>query len=251
MQRYKITIAYDGAPYSGFQRQINGVTVQGLIEEALTPLNPSFVPIVAASRTDAGVHALGQVAHFDLEISRNSEIVQKALNARLPRDIRIIKTELASPNFHARFDAKKKLYTYTISTAPFQSPFERFHALHFPYPLNLHAIDESIKKLKGTHDFTPFANTNPKPYPTNPVRTLFDISYTISPTTGGDTLVFTFFGDGFLYNMIRNLIGILLDAGQKRISPDEIEAYLHKKTTKRSFTTMPAHALCLKEVFYE
>ncbi|MFZ4772793.1 MAG: tRNA pseudouridine(38-40) synthase TruA [Chlamydiia bacterium] len=247
MQRYKILIAYDGTPYSGFQRQINGTTVQGCIEKALKVLEPLPVTLFGASRTDAGVHALGQVAHFDLTIPRDPQAINRALNAHLPREIRVTHTLEVRDDFHARFHAKKKIYTYTLSTTKYQSPFLRFHTLHYPYPLDLNLIDQAISILIGTHDFAHFANTAPKkPVPINTIRTLYDIHYKLE----AETLTFFFIGNSFLYNMVRNLIGALLEVGQKRLSLETLASLLHTKLPLRPFNTMPPHALCLQEIFY-
>jgi tRNA pseudouridine38-40 synthase len=247
MQRYKIKIAYDGTLYCGFQRQQSDPTIQKALEESLAHLDQAFVQVVGASRTDAKVHAMGQIAHFDLATVRDSLSILKAINARLPKEIRVLSIEPVSPDFHARFHAKKKVYTYTLSTAFQQSPFHRFHTLHFPHKLDLSRLDLGCQILKGTHDFKQFANTTTeKNRPPSTVRTLFDLSYEIE----NEFLILKFAGDGFLYNMVRNLAGALLETAQNRLSLETLSHLLGPSILERSFTTMPAHALCLEEIFY-
>lgn len=247
MQRYKIKIAYDGTLYCGFQRQQSDPTIQKALEEALEHLDGAFVPVVGASRTDAGVHALGQVAHFDLNKPRDPFSVLKALNARLPKEIRVVEVNSVDCDFHARFHAKKKIYTYTLSTSFQQSPFHRLHSLHFPYKLNSSLLEAGCQILKGTHDFKQFANTTTeKNRPPSTVRTLFDVF----TTQENEFITLSFIGDGFLYNMVRNLTGALLEVAQEKISIEMLSSLLGPMVLQRNYTTQPAHALCLKEIFY-
>ncbi len=247
MHRYKIKIAYDGTLYCGFQRQQSDPTIQKALEESLAYLDQDFVQVVGASRTDAKVHALGQIAHFDLKIERNPLSILKALNSRLPKEIRVLSVDPVSSDFHARFHAKKKIYTYTLSTSFQQSPFHRFHTLHYPHKLDLYQLDLGCQILKGTHDFKQFANTTTeKNRPPSTVRTLFDVSYEWE----NEFLILKFAGDGFLYNMVRNLTGALLQTAQNRLSAETLSHLLGPTILERSFTTMPPHALCLEEIFY-
>lgn len=247
MQRYKIKVAYDGTDYCGFQRQSADPTIQAALEEALFHLDKQPVQVVGASRTDAKVHALGQVAHFDLKTLRPTRIIQNALNARLPKEIRVLEVDQAEINFHARFHAKQKVYTYTLSRSTLQSPFLRHNTLHFPHFLDFSLVDEAIDILEGTHDFIQFSNTtNKENRPPSSVRTLYSIRYELHE----DLLTFYFTGSGFLYNMVRNLMGALLEVGSKKMSLPSLEKLLGSEQQPRNFTTMPPHPLVLKEISY-
>lgn len=247
MQRYKIRVAYDGTGFCGFQKQQNSPTIQGALEGALFDLDAKEVQVVGASRTDAGVHAWGQMAHFDLLQPRDPMSIQRAMNARLPKEIRVLNIETAASDFHARFDAKKKTYTYTLSTSELQSPFHRLHSLHFPHPLDLLLMEKASNVLEGTRDFTQFANTTTeKNRPPSNSRTLYNVSFKVEK----EFLVFSFTGNGFLYNMVRNLVGALLEVGQKKLSFEDFKALLSPEIRPRCYTTMPPQALCLKEILY-
>jgi tRNA pseudouridine38-40 synthase len=248
MPRYKLKICYDGTGYHGFQRQSTGPTVQKAIEEALLPFEGAPISIFGASRTDSGVHAKGQVAHFDLSTPRSTEGLLKGLNSRLAKDIRILEVVECSPTFHARFDAKRKIYSYRLTLTPWQSPFLRFNALHYPYSLNMDQIDVAIQILKGRHDFLSFSNTtSPNDRPPCTIKEIFDIKY----EKRDEMLTFLFEGDGFLYNMVRNLMGALIEVGKNKLSIDDLISILKNKPMPRKFTTMPAHPLCLDEIFYD
>jgi tRNA pseudouridine38-40 synthase len=247
MQRYKVKIAYDGTDYCGFQRQSTDPTIQAALEEALHYLDQQPVQVVGASRTDAKVHAMGQVAHFDLKTPRPAKAIQNALNARLPREIRVLEIDEVEADFHARFHAKQKVYTYTLSRSSLQSPFLRNHTLHFPHPLDLSLMDQAIEILQGTHDFIQFSNTTSKENrPPSTVRTLFDIRYEVQQ----ELMTFFFTGDGFLYNMVRNLMGALIEVGSKKMSLATLAKLLKEEVQPRTFTTMPPYPLTLKEISY-
>lgn len=247
MQRYKIKIAYDGTGYCGFQRQSTDPTIQAALEEALYHLDQQPVQVVGASRTDAKVHAMGQVAHFDLMTPRPVKAIQNALNARLPREIRILEVDEVDSDFHARFHAKQKVYTYTLSRSSQQSPFLRHHTLHFPHPLDLALVDQAIEILQGTHDFIQFSNTTSKENrPPSSVRTLFNIRYEVQQ----ELMTFFFTGDGFLYNMVRNLMGALIEVGSKKMPLTDLAKLLEEELQPRTFTTMPPYPLTLKEISY-
>jgi tRNA pseudouridine38-40 synthase len=156
MPHFKITLAYDGTDFVGWQRQATGVSIQGLLEDALRALDDRDVPVAGAGRTDAGVHALGQVASFALERSIDAETLARALNARLPPAVRVIAAEPAADDFHARFSASSKTYLYRIWLGPALSPFERQYAWHLTGALDVDAMTDAAQRIEGLHDFAAF-----------------------------------------------------------------------------------------------
>lgn len=247
MPRYKILISYDGTPFLGWQRQPISGTVQQFIEQALTPFFEGKSLIKGASRTDRGVHAEGQVAHFDLEKSIDPNALTRAINRYLPKEIRILETKIVSSSFHARFDAKKKLYRYRVDLNSIQSPFLRLYAHHFPYPLNLDPIAKAIPFLVGEHDFRAFANLSSE---SQKDKMTTRILYAIDFKEEKGIVTFQFEGKSFLYNMVRNLMGSFLHMGRNRLS---LEKFLEaKKGLNRSLlpATAPAKGLCLVQIDY-
>lgn len=244
MKRYKCIISYDGTYFHGYQIQPNERTVQGEIQRAIDKMHKKEMPLIVASgRTDQGVHALGQVFHFDSPLQLTCERWQKALNALTPDDLYIHHVEHVSNDFHARFDARKKTYEYRIMQA-YPDVFRRCYAYYFPYELDVAVMRKAANLLEGTHDFSAFcaSGTSVK----DKVRTID----TIEIIKERDELIFTFTGNGFLYNMVRILVGTLLEIGTKKRKIATIEeAFI---TQDRSLTgiTAPSHGLYLKEVFY-
>lgn len=243
--KIKITIAYDGSNYAGWQVQPNGMTIQEKIEEALARIFSKRIKVIGAGRTDAGVHAKGQVAHFTID--KMPENLLRSLNALLPDDISILNLEEVDEDFHARFSAKEKCYTYTITTNQVQSPFEISYALHYTYPLSFDAMYDAVPHLLGKHDFSAFAN-DAKVFQgkKDPVKTLKEIK--IETTESGFTLRFK--GDGFLYKMVRNLTGLLLDIGRGKRGADEAKMILENRDRKLSAPAAPAHGLTLTSIKY-
>jgi tRNA pseudouridine38-40 synthase len=202
MNRYKCIIAYDGSGFSGYQVQPKKRTVQSVIEAVLTKMHKgSPVKISASGRTDAGVHAKGQVVHFDSPLSLPLEKWELALNSMLPEDISVLSVEDADPAFHARFDANGKEYRYYLNQSPKRDPFQRNYAFHYPYPLNLEAMREASAYLLGTHDFSSFCSARTEVE--DKVRTI----ETIEILQDEKRVSFRFVGNGFLYNMVRILVG--------------------------------------------
>jgi len=235
-----MTIAYDGTHYGGWQIQSNTLSIQEVIEQVLFRLTQQQIPTIVSGRTDAGVHANGQVAHFESEKS----ISLKSLNSLLPPDIRILSLEEVDPSFHARFSVKEKIYRYHFCTSRVQSPFERGYTLHCLYPLNREEITSASTHFIGTHDFTSFANElDPR---RDPVKTLFELS--LIPTSSGFTLKFR--GNGFLYKMVRNITGTLIDIGRGKLSEKCIPELLALKSRHKLSTTAPPHGLFLDSVVY-
>lgn len=244
--RFKITLAYDGTHYSGYQTQPNAKTVQDTVERALTKLaKGTFVRIHAASRTDAGVHAKGQVAHFDFPFAISTDGLFKGLNTLLPDDILVRSVEEVSSDFHSRYDAKGKKYVYRLSNSQLRDPFNRLYTVHHPYPLNAEDAQEAMAYLTGQHDFSSFSASNTDVV--DKVRTIYQASLDIDE----DDWTFTFVGDGFLYNMIRIMVGTIIAVAEGKIDPQDILTIIEAKDREKAGKTMPAHGLCLVELYYE
>ena len=245
MARYKCIIAYDGTAFAGYQVQPEKRTVQSELETALGKMHKGEkVRVTASGRTDAGVHAKGQVIHFDSANELPAENWQKALNALLPSDIVVLDVKLAPDTFHARFDPIGKEYRYVIRRGPLRDPFKRNQAYHFPYPLDFKAMREAISYLVGTHDFTSFCATNTNVV--EKVRTIHEIEL----IEEDDLLVFRFVGSGFLYNMVRILVGTLLEVGSGKRKACEMQDIIAKQDRQCAGKTAPGHGLYLWEVFY-
>jgi tRNA pseudouridine38-40 synthase len=245
MQRYKCTISYDGTQFAGYQVQPNKRTVQGEIEKALRKLHKDVdVKVSASGRTDAGVHARGQVIHFDSPLGIPLAKWEVALNTLLPDDIAVVHTEIAADDFHARFDAKGKEYRYFVHRSGQRDPFKRHYAYQYPYSLEVEKINKAIPFLIGEHDFTSFCSA--KTDVVDKVRVIRKIEM----LEEGDMLIFRFVGNGFLYNMVRILAGTLLGVGAGDISPDSILDILEKRDRAYAGKTAPAQGLYLWEVHY-
>ncbi|KOP72235.1 tRNA pseudouridine(38-40) synthase TruA [Cytobacillus solani] len=245
MQRYKCIISYDGTQFAGYQVQPNKRTVQGEVEKALRKLHKDMdVKVSASGRTDAGVHARGQVIHFDSPLKIPLEKWEVALNTLLPEDIAIIHTEMAADDFHARFDAKGKEYRYFVYRSLQRSPFKRNYAYQYPYSLDIKKVNEAVPFLIGEHDFTSFCSAK-----TDVVDKVREIRK-IEVVEEGDMLIFRFVGNGFLYNMVRILVGTLLGVGAGDISPGSIPDILEKRDRVYAGKTAPAQGLYLWEVHY-
>ena len=214
MSRYLLTLSYDGTAYCGWQRQENGVTVQEKLEDALLSALHVRTPATGASRTDAGVHALGQRAHFDADTSIPPEKLPFVLNRFLPDDIRVLEGARVPDTFHARFDAKRKAYTYRIHNAQQASALLRNVTAHVPAKLDVKAMDGAARALLGMHDFSAFQASGGTAKTT--VRTI----EAISVSRLDDEVTLRVFGNAFLYNMVRIIAGTLIDIGHGRLSPE-------------------------------
>lgn len=245
MKRMKCIVSYDGTGFAGYQVQPGKRTVQSVIEEALRKLHKgSQVKITASGRTDAGVHAKGQVFHFDTPLEIPVEKWNIALNALLPADVAVTRTEWTSNTFHARFDASGKEYRYFIQRKAMRDPFQRSYAALYPYTLDITAINKAIPHLIGEYDFTSFCSA--KTEVEDKVRKI----YSIDLMEDGDLLIFSFKGNGFLYNMVRILTGTLLAVGNGQIQADIIPDILAAKDRTKAGKTAPPQGLYLWEVFY-
>jgi tRNA pseudouridine38-40 synthase len=246
MRTLKLTVAYDGTNYAGWQRQANAVAVQQVVEEAFAPLVGGVPPTIAgASRTDAGVHALGQVASVHVDFEFTPVAVQRALNVRLPADIRVVGVVDERPGFHARFHAAGKTYRYRIVTTPVVSPFERWFVWHAPWPRDVAAMRRAAEALVGRHDFSAFQPAGEPPR--HAERTLRRLD--IHEGNGGLTIEIE--GDGFLRHMARTIVGTLdeIGAGSRPVeSARELVGLADRRSAGR---TAPAQGLTLVSVRYE
>ncbi len=250
-RRIRLFISYDGTNYGGWQKQDNAVTIQGEIEKRLSVMTRSDVQLHGAGRTDAGVHAEGMVAHFDCKSNITDAAFLKGLNSMLPGAIRILSAETCADSFHSRFSAKGKKYQYHIYQGKVHPPHSRHYSLHVTGILDFSAINKALAVLPGTHDFTSFENsgTRDKSITTGrgAVRTLYDAKIVVQNEY---EFFFEFIGDGFLRNMVRNLVGSLLEVGRGKTSPEKFAEILKAKKRSAAGPTAPAHGLFLKEVYY-
>jgi tRNA pseudouridine38-40 synthase len=243
--RIKCTIAYDGTGFAGYQVQPNKRTVQGDIEAALSRLHKGQnIKISASGRTDAGVHAKGQVIHFDTPLNLPEDKWVIAMNSHLPDDVVILQAERQPSDFHARYDAVGKEYRYFIHQSTQLDPFLRNFAYHYRYPIDVKKMEEAAGALIGTHDFTSFCSA--KTEVEDKVRTLETIEF----FEENGLLVLRFVGNGFLYNMVRILVGTLLEAGRGEREPSTFKEILDKRDRQYAGKTAPGHGLYLWEVFY-
>ncbi|CAG9622188.1 tRNA pseudouridine(38-40) synthase TruA [Sutcliffiella rhizosphaerae] len=245
MNRYKCTIAYDGARFEGYQIQKEKRTVQLEIQKALSRIHKGAeIKVYASGRTDAGVHAEGQVLHFDSVLTIAEQAWQKALNANLPNDIWVKRVEKVDGSFHARFEVVKKEYRYKLDLAENFDVFRRDHVYHYPYPLNIEAIQEACPFFIGEHDFTSFCSAKTE------VEDKTRHIYSLEAVLEGNELEFRIVGNGFLYNMVRIIVGTILEIGQGKKLPTDIPSILAATNRKEAGKTAPAHGLYLWEVHY-
>ena len=248
MVRYKATISYDGTLFSGFQRQPNARSIQEELEKTLLRLNSGTpVTVHGAGRTDAGVHAYGQVIHFDLPQERDPEKVRFGLDTQCPDDIDIVSIELVSEEFHARYNKHSKTYEFLVDAGRPKNPMMRNYATHYPYPLDVEKMQAAIQKLEGTHDFTGFTASGTSVE--DKVRTITEAR--LVEDAEHHRLVFTFSGNGFLYKQIRNMVGTLLKIGNDRMPIEQIDLILEKKDRNLAGPTAAPNGLYLKEIRYE
>ncbi len=246
MKKIKITIAYDGTKYNGWQLQRStDNTIQGKISAVLSRMSGHTVEVQGSGRTDAGVHALGQAASFEIEDVFSADDILKYLNQYLPEDIAVLSAEDAPQDFHARFSAESKTYRYRIHTSPIPNVFERKYVYtYLDKPLNVSKMRQAAALLTGTHDYKAFCG-NPK-FKKSSIRTIMDIR--IEETGSGITIDYT--GDGFLQNMVRILTGTLIEVGNGSLSPTLIPEIIESKDRQRAGFTAPPQGLSLVRVEY-
>ncbi|NLM59369.1 MAG: tRNA pseudouridine(38-40) synthase TruA [Clostridium sp.] len=244
MKNIKLIIEYDGTNYHGWQTQENARTVQDVIEKALEDLTGEKIALIGSSRTDFGVHALGQVANFITNSTIPGDRFCYALNRILPEDIVIRESCEVSLDFHARFQAKGKKYRYIIYNSRFPSAMLRKRAYHVSYNLDAEGMKKAASYFTGTHDFFTFMATGSSVKTT--VRTITGVSL----EKKDNILEFEICGNGFLYNMVRIIAGTLVEVGMGRIKADDIPDIIKSKDRKKAGRTAPAHGLYLVEVYY-
>ena len=243
-RRYLLTVAYDGTAYCGWQAQKNGPSVQDTLEAALSRLLGTFTRVTGASRTDAGVHALGQRAHFDADTRIPPDKLPFALNTMLPPDVRVTEGLLVPDTLHARFSVEEKTYTYRIHNAPHASALYRNLTAHVPVTLEVPLMHEAAQALVGTHDFAAYCAAGGSAKTT--VRTIREIAV----RREGDRVTLTVTGNAFLYNMVRIIAGTLIDVGHGKLPPECTATALQTLNRLDLGVTAPASGLELTEVRY-
>jgi tRNA pseudouridine38-40 synthase len=247
MRRIKILVSYDGTDYHGWQVQPGLPTIQGVLEQVIAQIEGRSVQVAGSGRTDAGVHAIGQVAAFSIENPIPVDNLRRAVNRLLPRDIRVLSAEEAVLDFHPRFQAKRKTYEYRIFRGEICSPFERRYVCHHPYPLATEEMMAAAPLLGGEHDFTAFAASDDRDeLELSKVRTIFCSRLTLE----GDRLIYRVTGSGFLKHMVRNIVGVLLEVGKGNLDRAGFLARLQPGCAIPAGPTAPARGLFLESVEY-
>jgi len=242
--RVAFIVEYDGTAYAGWQIQKNDITVQEKIEEALSTLGKGHITVFGAGRTDSGVHARGQVGHFDIESSIPAEKFAFILNSKLPHDIRIKKSWEADESFHCRFSAKGKRYIYRIVNAPHASALMDRYTMHVPEKLDIALMREAAEYIKGEHDFAAFCAAG------SSVKTTVRTVSVLKIAKSGELITITVEGNGFLYNMVRIIAGTLIEVGKLKKTPMQVRDIVEGCARKEAGMTAEAKGLTMDEVFY-
>ena len=245
MKRIKLTIAYDGTNYCGWQVQPNGITVEEVVNKALKKLTGEDIQVIGASRTDSGVHALGYVAVFDTHTTIPPERISYALNQRLPEDIVIVKSEEVAEDFHPRYCDCSKTYEYHILNTRIPIPTKRLTNYFVSYDLDVEKMRKAAGYLIGEHDFVSFCNVRTDVEDT--VRTVTELEI----LKDGEEITIRISGNGFLYNMVRIIVGTLIRVGRGFYEPEKVKEILEAKDRKAAGVTAPPHGLILAEIRYE
>lgn len=264
MRVIKLTLAYDGTEFHGWQVQPGKPTIQGAVNDVLRRITQERITVHGAGRTDAGVHAEGQVAHFKTACARGTGELQRALNALLPPAIRVTEAVEVERNFHARHQAVVKTYCYRIYRGAIVPPFLWRYVLHYPYPLDEEAMCRAARVFEGEHDFTSFSapgagdGEGQEAKTPSPVKTILESSFRREPSrgegnimAGGYEMVYTVRGRSFLRYMVRKLVGTLLEVGRGRLTEQDIARLFELRDRSRSGPTAPPHGLVMKAVEYE
>ena len=246
MRNIKLTIEYDGKDFNGWQKQPNKLNIQGTIEQAIKIVTGEEVDLIASGRTDAGVHAFGQVANFKTNSNIPIDKIAIALNSNLKKSIRIISAEEVDERFHSRLTCKKKTYRYVINNSEFSSAIYRNLETHIPQKLNVEKMREAAKYFEGEHDFKAFkaSGTSSK----SSVRTIYEAEVIEMPN---NRIYIELTGNGFLYNMVRIIAGTIVDVGVRKIEPEDIKKIIEAKDRNLAGKTLPPNGLYLVNVEYE
>ena len=244
MKNIRLTIEYDGKDFDGWQKQPSKLNIQGEIERAISEITKEDIELIASGRTDAGVHAIAQVANFKTNSDFEVQKYPIALNAKLKKSIRIQKAEEVDERFHSRYNCKQKTYRYIINNSQYGSSIYRNLEYFIPNKLDIDAMRKAIKHFEGEHDFKGFkaSGTSSK----SSVRNI----YKTNIETDKDRIIIELTGNGFLYNMVRIIAGTLVDVGLGKIKPEDIPEIIESKDRQRAGKTLPAHALYLVKVEY-
>jgi tRNA pseudouridine38-40 synthase len=252
MRYFKLTIAYDGTDFHGWQIQANKPTIQGEIISVLRRITQEGVVLHGAGRTDAGVHALGQVGSFRTQSALSAGEFQRALNALLPHAIRIVAAEEVGPNFHARWSSLAKTYRYRLYRGKVVPPALWRYVLHYPFPLDEDAMRAAASRYVGPHDFASFAASTGSEDDDRERSTVREIyASELASTADGEELIFTVRGRSFLRYMVRKMTGTLLDVGRGKLTPDDIQRLYQLKDRSKSGPTVPPQGLCMVSVEHE
>ena len=245
MRNIKLIIEYDGKDFNGFQKQPNKLNIQGEIERAIEEITGEKVNLIASGRTDAGVHALGQVANFKTDSTIPIEKIPFALNSKLKKSIRIKEAKEVNEKFHSRYTCKEKTYRYVINNSIQGTAIFRYLQYHYPEKLDEKKMDEAVKFLIGEHDFKSFkaSGTSSK----SSIRTIYDAEV----KREGELVIIELTGNGFLYNMVRIIAGTLVDVGIGKIKPEDVKNILEAKDRLKAGKTLPPTGLYLVKVEYE
>ena len=246
MRTLKLTIAYDGTDYVGWQRQASGESIQGLLEDALSTIDNRAVTVHGAGRTDAGVHATGQVASARIVCGHATDTLARALNANLPAAVRVLEVREMPDEFHARFSATGKVYEYRIWNGPAVPPFLRLYTWHVPQPLDVDVMQRAAAAIRGEHDFASFQGTGSTTH--SSIRRVASARWCAA---ADGSLVFEIAGEGFLRYMVRSLVGTLVEIGHRRREPADMASLLARPDRARAGRTAPPAGLFLVKVEYD
>src|SRR6202008_3213858 len=252
MRYFKLTIAYDGSDFHGWQIQANKPTIQGEIVGVLRRVTQEHVLLHGAGRTDAGVHALGQVGSFKTQSALSAQEFQRALNAILPPTIRIVAAEEVGPDFSARWSARSKIYRYRLYRGKVVPPLLWRYVLHYPFPLDEDKMRDAAARFVGSHDFASFAastGSEDDDKERSTVRVIY--STELARSADNEELIFTVRGRSFLRYMVRKMVGTLLDVGRGRLAPEDVDKLYELRDRSKSGPTVPAQGLCMVSVEHE
>ena len=244
MRNIKLVIEYDGTNYAGWQRQNDVPTIQGKVENAISKITSEVVQIIGCSRTDAGVHAKGYIANFYTSSRIQEKKFKAAINSRLPKDIIILDSSEVEEAFHSRYNSKGKTYSYTILNSVDSIAIGKDYVYHYKYPLNVDKMQKGAKYLLGKHDFSTFKSMG------SSVKTSVRTVTELNVIKDGNLIRIYASADGFLYNMVRIMVGTLIDVGSGKTNPETVSEILMAKDRSRARVCAPPQGLCLEKVYY-